>query len=48
VGLFFACSITGVKSTYRKFALFVRLGGEGKAHTCVKRCYRSLTFRFVS
>jgi hypothetical protein len=40
-----ACSECGqivVKSTSRKFALFLRLGGEGKAHTRVKRCYRQL------
>jgi hypothetical protein len=33
-------ALTGVKSPSRKFALFVRLGGEGKAHTCVTCCYR--------
>jgi hypothetical protein len=35
--------MTSVKSRSRKFALFVRVGSEGKAHTCVKRCYRSLS-----
>jgi hypothetical protein len=33
-----------VKSRYRKLALFVRVGGEGEVHTCVKGCYRSLIF----
>jgi hypothetical protein len=33
----------GDKSTYRKLALFLRVGGERKAHTYVKTCYRSFT-----
>jgi hypothetical protein len=39
------CAITAVtvaKSTYRKLALFVRVGGEGKAHTYAKRCHQQL------
>jgi hypothetical protein len=36
-------SITGVKSTYRECALFIRPTSEGKAQTYVKRCYRQLT-----
>jgi hypothetical protein len=36
-----------VKSTYRKLALFVRVGGEGNAHTCVKRCYRQLRLKLA-
>jgi hypothetical protein len=35
--------LTVVKSTSHKFALFVRLGGEGKAQTYDKCCYHSLT-----
>jgi len=31
------------KSASRKYALFVRLGGEGKAHTYAKRCSRQLS-----
>jgi hypothetical protein len=34
--------IVVVKSSYRKFALFVRLGGEGKAHTYDKGCSQQL------
>jgi hypothetical protein len=34
--------MTGDKSTSRKFALFVRLGGERKAHTYDMRCYQQL------
>jgi hypothetical protein len=36
----------GVKSTSRKFALFLRGKGERKAHTYDKRCYRQLRLMF--
>jgi hypothetical protein len=40
-------AVTVDKSPSRKFALFVRLGGEGKAHTYAKRCYQQSSLTAV-